>query len=237
MINELLLGFAKIGIYFVICASIAFIFRILIKIPTEIFRKILHLILVGSSFIWTFGFDTWWVSALAAVIFAIVVYPILMIAERIKGYSNFVTERKLGELKQSLLIVFAMFALVISFCWGIFGKKELVTASILSWGLGDAAAALIGKKFGKHHLSGKYIEGTKSIEGSMAMFTFSFIALLTVFFITNIFSPIEAVFAAAITAVVSALSELFSKNGMDTIICPLANTIILIPLSIILGNA
>lgn len=236
MINELLFGFAKIGIYFVICASIALICRFLIKIPTEIFRKILHLILVGSVFIWTYGFDTWWISALAALIFAIVVYPILMMAEHIKGYSEFVTERKIGELKQSLIIVFVMFASVISLCWGIFGLRELVIASILSWGLGDASAALVGKKFGKNHISGRFIEGTKSLEGSTAMFLVSFVSLVCVFSANSIFNAPMTVIVAIAAALVSAISELLSKNGMDTIICPLANTLVLIPLTLLFGN-
>lgn len=235
--NELLIGFAKIGIYFAVCASIALLLRLLIKkMPTEIFRKILHLILLGSSFIWEYGFETWWISAVAALIFAAVVYPILLLAENIKGYSNFVTERKSGELKQSLLIVFSMFAFVITVGWGIFGIKPVVTASIMSWGLGDAAAALIGKKFGKHHISGKLIEGTKSLEGSAAMFITSFIALNGVFIANGLFSIPVSLAIAAVTAFASALSELLSKNGMDTIICPFANMAVLIPLTLLFGN-
>ena len=41
-------------------------------------------------------------------------------------------------------------------------------------GLGLALAALIGKKFGRHKVSGKFVEETKSIEGSVAMFLTSF---------------------------------------------------------------
>lgn len=236
MLDVLLGGFVRIIIYFIIFASLAFILRLLIKIPSEVFRKLLHMILIGSSFIWVYGFDVWWASAIASLTFAVIVYPILMLAEHIKGYSAFLTERKGGELKTSLLIVFSMFAVVVTVCWGIFGNREIAIAAVLAWGLGDAAAALIGKRFGKHHLKGKLIEGTKSIEGSVAMFTVSFITLITIFLFTGLFSPVTAIFVAVITGAVSAVSELLSRNGMDTVICPLSNAAILIPLTLIFGN-
>jgi hypothetical protein len=45
--------------------------RFLIKIPNEIFRKTLHFVLLGSVFVFVYGFETWWVSALAAIIFSL----------------------------------------------------------------------------------------------------------------------------------------------------------------------
>lgn len=82
----------------------------------------------------------------------IVVYPVLHFAERLKGYSELLTERKNGEIKRSLVIVFVMFSTLIIACWGLLGQKYLVIAAVMAWGLGDAAAALVGKKYG-HNLS------------------------------------------------------------------------------------
>lgn len=86
-----------------------------------------------------------------------------------------VTERKSGELKNSLIFVFGMFALVISICLGVFNDRLLALGVIYSWGFGDAFAALIGTKFGKHRIYKK-----KSLEGSVAMFIVAFITVLTV---------------------------------------------------------
>ena len=52
-------------------------------------------------------------------------------------------------------ILFIMFTALIAVAWGVFHRAELAAASILMWGAGDAAAALIGIPFGRHKLLGK----------------------------------------------------------------------------------
>lgn len=53
--------------------------------------------------------------------------------------------------------------------------KLLALAVIYAWGYGDAFAALIGTKFGKHKIYKK-----KSLEGTLAMLTTSFITLIVI---------------------------------------------------------
>lgn len=226
---EFLRGFGLLLIYFVICASAAIILRSLVQVPREVFRKILHFILLGSVFFWVYGFTTWWLSALAAIVFVLIVYPILALAERIPGYSELLIERKGGEIKRSLVVVFGMFTIVISLCWGLLGERYLVIASVLAWGIGDAAAALVGKRFGKHFLEGRMIEGRKSLEGTLAMFAFSFLAVVTVLFLEGAVIWYAYLPIGVITAGVCALVELFTKNGMDTLTCPIAAAAVLIP--------
>ena len=100
MLNELLQGYADLSIYFAVAASAALGMRFVVKMPDELFRKILHFVLLGSVFVFTFSFETWWVSALAALIFEVIVYPALIVAEKIKNFSEFTTERKKVSLKQ-----------------------------------------------------------------------------------------------------------------------------------------
>lgn len=150
----------------------------------------------------------------------IVVYPVLHFAERLKGYSELLTERKNGEIKRSLVIVFVMFSTLIIACWGLLGQKYLVIAAVMAWGLGDAAAALVGKKYGHNFVEGKRIEGKKSLEDTLAMFVVSFASVLLVLILI---SPIQWKYfipLSIVTAAVSALAELFTKDGMDTITCP-----------------
>ena len=96
--SELWHGCVVILLYFVICASTALIAHALIAIPSEVFRKILHMILLGSLSVWTAVFDRWWLAAVTAVAFALLVWPILALAEHIKGYSALLTERKQGAI-------------------------------------------------------------------------------------------------------------------------------------------
>lgn len=236
MLEELWHGTTIMLAYFVIAAGTALISRALFKIPNELFRKILHGILLLSLLTFVFGYETWWIAALMCVAFAIVVYPILMLLERIKGFSEFTTERKTGELKNSLILVFAMFAAVITVCWGLLGDRMLVLVSIYAWGFGDAAAALVGKQFGKHKITWKYADGKKSFEGSLAMYLVSFLSVMIILICRGGMDMVAYFVIPAIVAAVSTLSELVSKGGNDTVICPISSMVVLLPLVYLFGG-
>lgn len=227
---EFITGYGILLGYFAMGATVALVLRRLIKIPQEIFRKILHMILLGSIFIFTYVFKTWWISALATIAFVAMVFPILMFAERIPGYSELLIERKKGEIKRSLVIVFCMFFVLICVCRGWLDQNFLIIASVLAWGLGDAAAALVGKRFGRHFIEGKRVEGRKSLEGTFAMFIVSFISVLSVLLINGSLERSGYLPVALTTAVVSAVVELYTRGGMDTLTCPFAAAAVMIPL-------
>ncbi|MBQ3011002.1 MAG: phosphatidate cytidylyltransferase [Oscillospiraceae bacterium] len=229
-------GLGLVCVYFVICASIGVVIRLCTAIPDEPFRKLLHLILLGSLPVWISVYKLWWMAALSALLFAAVVYPILAAAEHLRGYSHLLTERKDGELKKSLLIVFSMFAVVITVCWGLLDDRWLAVASVFAWGFGDAAAALVGKRFGRHKLRGRHIEGTKSVEGSVAMFAVSFLSVFVVMTVRGGMGVFGCVAAAYVTAAVAAVVELYSMSGNDTITCPLAAMAVLLPLTWLFGG-
>lgn len=235
--QELLHGFGALSLYFIVAASVVLLCRFLIKIPNEVFRKTLHFVLLGSVFVFVYGFETWWVSALAAILFEIIVYPILMVVEHIKNFSEFTTERKKGELKTSLLLVFTMFAFVISVCWGIFHDRILVIASIFAWGIGDAFAALVGKRFGKHKIKDRFTDGKKSYEGTLAMFISSFVTVSVVMTFHGGLSLAGYIIIPLVTAAISAIAELYSKNGMDTVICPVSAMVAVEALTLLFGGS
>lgn len=235
MTIEFFSGFGILLLYFALCASGALLLKRLVNVPTEVFRKTLHIILLGSIFVLTYAFTTWWIAALSALVFMALVYPALMCLERWRGYSELLTERKSGEIKRSLIVVFSMFAVLICVCWGLLKEKYFVIASVLAWGLGDAAAALVGKRFGKHYIEGKLVEGRKSIEGTIAMFAVSFISVLVVLLIHGAAPWYRYIPIALVTAVVCAVVELYTRNGMDTLTCPFAAASVMIPLIYLWG--
>ena len=88
---------------FVIPAAVIMLtFRALVKIPDELFRKILHFILLGAYIPLCFGFETWWMAAALTAVFAVVLYPILTLASRIPGFTKYTTQRKEGEFVSSM---------------------------------------------------------------------------------------------------------------------------------------
>lgn len=234
--DNMLDGILMLLVYFIICATIALFIRFFSHCKKEVFRKMLHLILVGSSLVFLYVFPTWQYAVITAIVFAIALYPILWILEHHPAYSEITTQRHKGELKQSLIIVFSMFAIVIGICWGYFHNQHLALTSIFAWGLGDAAAALIGKKYGKHKIKGAFLDGKKSYEGSFAMFLCSFTSTMILLSFQHLLSLPSLIITSLFTALTSTISELYAKNGNDTIICPISAMISLLLCITILGG-
>lgn len=234
--QELLYGAGIVCLYFIIAASTMFALRWLIKIPNELFRKLLHFILLGSYIPFAFAFETWWLSVLLTVILEILIYPILALAEHLPRFSSFVNERKGGEFKHSLLLAFSMLAVCNTVCWGLLGDKYLGIACMCAWGVGDAFAALIGKKFGKHKITWKYADQHKSLEGSAAMFVTSALAVAGVILIHNHLTLPAYIVIPAAGAATATVVEMVSKEGYDTVLCPAAAMAVMIPLMALFGG-
>lgn len=221
--------------YFAVMVVLALLLKKLCG-KTELYRKFLHFVLLGSLLVWTLAFNTWYFAVASAVAFAVVVFFILLALQNTKLFKNVVMERKNGEFKISLLIVFFMYAVVTSVCWGWLHDRLLALCCIYAWGIGDAFAALIGKRFGKHFLQGKLIEGKKSVEGSTAMFVCAFISVLVILIIRGGMTWYAYLVISFVTAVVSAVVELFSRHGNDTITCPFAAMSVILPLTYLFGG-
>ena len=109
--DELLHGISVFAMYLIPAAVIMLTARKFLKIPDELFRKILHFILLGAYFPFLFAFQTWWISAGFAASLIVVLYPILLLAGKLPFFSAFVNERKKGEFKSSMIL-----ALLTDYC-------------------------------------------------------------------------------------------------------------------------
>ena len=234
--SEFLYGGGIVLLYFVIAASTAFLLRGFVKIPNEIFRKGLHFLLLFSYLPFAFAFETWWISVLAAVVLGVLVYPALALAERIPGFTAFTTERKHGELKRSMVLAFGMLAFCNTVCWGLLGDKCLTLACMYAWGVGDAFAALIGKKYGKHKIKWKFADGRKSVEGSCAMFVTSAIAVAFVLLAHNHLTVPAYIVIPLAGAGAATLVEMTVRDGNDSIYCPMAAMAVMLPLMALFGG-
>ena len=222
-------------IYLATLGTIILLIRKFTKIPDELFRKILHFILLGAYIPLLFGFETWWKSIILVGSLLILLLPVLLLAGKIPGFSSFVNERKKGEFTSSMVFALGIMLISISIGWGLFNDKYLVLASIYSWGIGDAFAALIGKRFGKHKITWKFVDNKKSYEGSIAMLITSMLSVFTVLMIRGGINPLFCLLIAFLSSLASTFVELCSKKGLDTITCPIVSMAIIIPLLIVLG--
>ena len=233
---EFINGLCIFLIYLIPAAIIMLLIRKFTKISDELFRKILQVILLGAYIPLLFGFNTWWKCIILVGSLIILLLPILKFAGKIPGFSSFVNERKKGEFTSSMVLALSIMLLTISIGWGIFDDKFLVLASVYAWGVGDAFAALIGKRFGKHKINWKFVDNKKSYEGSIAMIITSAISVFVVLLVRGGVNPIYALLIALIASTASTFVELCSKNGIDTITCPSVAMAIIVPLLMLLGT-
>ena len=232
--HPFLYGILITTLYIAVAVGIMFIARKLINIPDELFRKILHFILLGAYIPLCFAFEAWWMATVYALSLIVILFPALFLAQRIPMFSAFVNERKKGEFVSSMVYAVGMMAFSIAVCWGLFGDKYLVLASIYAWGIGDALAALIGKRFGKHKIKWKIADGKKSVEGSLAMFICALVSVFTVLLVKGGIAIPMCLLIAVLSALVCTFTELCAKNGLDTILCPVSAMVVIIPMVVLL---
>ena len=98
------------------------------------------------------------------------------------------------------------------------GDRPAYVAAILALAFGDAVAALVGRRFGRH----PYAIGRarKSLEGSAAFFV---VALL----VCAVFPRAESVAAVAMFALATTIAEAFAGDGFDNAAIPLAGLLAL----------
>ena len=228
--RPILYGSGITALYILVAVGMALPARKLIRMPDELFRKILHFILLGAYIPLVFAFEAWWMSAAFSASLMVVLFPALSLATKIPVFSAFVNERKQGEFRSSMVLAVGMMVFSVSVCWGLFGDQYLVLASVYAWGIGDAFAALIGKRFGRHKIHWKFADGKKSIEGSAAMFLCSLVSVFAVLMIRGGIHMGLCAVIAALAAAVCSLAELWAKNGLDTVICPVSAMAVIIPL-------
>ena len=156
--------------FLVPCALLLILVRFLTRVPPFVFRKMLHIVAYTCFVVMLLAAGNWQAAALTSLLIAGIVYPILTLLEGQSWYAKLFVQKSKGEVRRSLLQLFLMFAAVISVAWGIFGKPYVAAVSILMWGMGDAAAALIGIPFGRHKVRFRSVCGKKSWEGPWPCF-------------------------------------------------------------------
>ncbi len=215
--------------YIIVLAIVLIVLRFTIKIPDYIFRKMLHVVAFTSILPLVLLEEKWWVAVAVEIVFLIVIIIALLLAERLSFYKWLLVEKGKHEVVTSFIMLFGLMTILMAVFWGYFGEeyKYIIVAAIMAWGPGDAAAAIVGKNCGKHKLTGKFIEGTKSIEGTFAMGFTSFVFTFTTLVCMTTMSLPMMVIVSLIIAPISAFVELYTKKGLDTVTVPIVAAVIL----------
>ncbi len=215
--------------YIVLLAAVLIVIRFTTKVPDYIFRKLLHFVAFTSIIPLVLATDIWWISDAVELFFLILVIIGLRFFERFSFYKGLFVEKAKHEVIISFISLFGLMTVLIAVFWGWLGHEHLYIAvgAIMAWGPGDAAAAIVGRLHGNHKLQGKYIEGVKSAEGSIAMAITSFVCLLPVLLTMSVLPWYAALMVSAVIAPIASLTELFTKKGWDTITVPVVSALLL----------
>jgi phytol kinase len=134
-------------------------------------------------------------------------------SNRLKGLTDITEEgHPLG------LVFYAISYTFLAFFFA--SKPYVIAAGILPMAYGDAAASLIGEKYGKRKY---HLIANKSLEGSTAMFFasfFSFTVSLIFFSALYSFSIYGKIIPAIAVAAVATLVESLSPKGFDNLTVP-----------------
>jgi phytol kinase len=114
------------------------------------------------------------------------------------------------------------FSMLIPLLWL---QPALLVASLMPLTWGDSFASIIGSRFGRHKFT--VINETRSVEGSIAMFAFSFAATFVALLV--FLTPVATALMLAVEiALVAALVEALSPFGIDNLTVPLASAAALV---------
>lgn len=172
-------------------------------------RKVIH-IGVGT---WVFGtvalFERWYLAIIPPLTFIVINY----ISYRQQVFKAMETGEK-GQLGTVYLPI--SFAVLL---WLFWSRPHIAAAGIMAMTWGDAFGSIIGLRWGRRKY--EVFDRTRSLEGSAAMFAFSFASILiTLVAMTALGWP--ATFLYALTAAVFAtVVEAFSPWGIDNLTVPI----------------
>jgi phytol kinase len=193
------------------------------RLPKNLSRKFLH-IMIGN-FIWIIPFFTYVAFPLnfpffVAAPFIVLTFlvspgtPFKGLTKRLSGLGD-VT---LGGHSYGLVFYAISYTILAAF---FSNQPWLISAGIIPLAYGDAAASIVGLKWGKHQFN---ICAKKSIEGSIAMFSTCFLVLAASFAFFGYLYPLPLtnyLLASLGAAAVATLCEALTPRGLDNLAVPI----------------
>jgi phytol kinase len=234
ILSDLIASGILLAYYLVFCFMLPTLFKAWGKLPNELVRKFQHVAYSLSIFLLLDLFSTWYAAIAGASLLIVVAYPALWLMEKTPFYKKYLVDRTSqgGEMRKQMMYIYATFAALIFIYWGVLGTRWYYVAAVavMAWGFGDAAAALIGKAFGRRRIFHRLIERTKTIEGTSAMIAAAALALFFTMLCYGGQPWYTSLVVSVVVAPVVGTVELFSRKGIDTLTVPLTAAFIIMPL-------
>ncbi len=234
MLQDALGAGILLAYYLLVCVLVPTLLRIYFGVPRETVRKLQHIAYSLSIFLLLHLFNTWYMAVAASLLLVLLAYPALQVLEKLPWYRKTFVDRSGsgGELRRQLLYVQASFAILLVVFWGLLGApwQYVVALAVMAWGFGDAAAALVGKAWGRRRIIHRWVDSVKTREGTLAMMGAAGLALFFTAWLYMGQSWYVSLLLAVLSAPICALIELVSRRGTDTLTVPLFAAALLVPL-------
>ncbi len=233
---SLLIAFA----YVAIVIAIAEILRRVFDLPVEFTRKFVHVGVGMSALAVTTLFRAWYIAIIGPLVFILLNYlsyryQIFRGIERGQVANHRAagtrtdlkptTPVMIGEGQLGTLYFPLAFTILIPLLWS---QPAFLAASLMPLTWGDSFAAILGIRFGAHRFT--IFDQTSSVEGSLAMFVFSFVATFAALIVFGMAAELSLGLALG-TSIVATIVEAFSPWGLDNLTVPIASAIVLVALS------
>ena len=186
---------------------------------TDFTRKFIH-ITVGM---WSVGtvllFDRWYMAVIPPASFILLNY----ISYRQETFKAMETGEK-GNLGTVYFPI--SFSVIIILFWE---QRHLLVASLMPMTWGDALAAVLGTRYGQFQYT--LWGSTRSLEGSVSMFLFAFIATFLALWLLPPLGLGASLLCALILSVVATLGEAVTPWHLDNLTVPLVSAVTLLLLA------
>ena len=182
---------------------------------TEFTRKVIHI----SVGMWAFGtvllFEHWYFAIIPPLSFVILNY--------ISYRRDIFKAVETGEKGNLGTVYFPIsFAIIICLFWT---RPHLLVASLMPMTWGDALAAILGRRYGQRKYS--VLGSTRSVEGSLAMFFFSWLATFLALVLLPPLGWQASLLCSLALAVFATLVEALSPWHVDNLTVPLLSAALL----------
>lgn len=190
-------------------------------LPVEFTRKVVH---IGVG-MWAFG-----TAALFTDKWFAIIPPVAFVALNYISYRRNVFAAMEVADKSNLGTVYfpIAFAAVILLFFDV--SKALMVALLMPMTWGDAFAAILGRRFGRHRYAVFDRGAPRSLEGSAAMFIFSFLGAAITLAIFG--TPLDAaILFGVVLALFATVVEAISPAGLDNLLVPASGVLAYLVLS------
>ncbi|NLP18163.1 MAG: phosphatidate cytidylyltransferase [Firmicutes bacterium] len=183
------------------------------KLSAEFTRKFVHI-----------GVGNWYILALFLFtdkIFAIIPPATFIILNYVSYRLNIFKSMEMEEKGNLGTIYFPIsLSVLVWLSWDTVPHLGGIGIMAMTWG--DGFAAIVGQRWGKHFYS--IFGNRKSVEGSLAMFAFSFLAIALFLGVLTPLGMGDAMARGFILALIATGVEAVSGAGLDNILVPLVTS-------------